>query len=74
MENLFFYRNQKIISGLFGQFNFNKDNIEKLKFDNLSQYPEITWDELKGEEYEILEVGEGYTLIRYKGKIYIVYD
>ena len=74
MENLFSNRNQKIISDLFGQFNFKETSTKKLKFDNLSQYPEITWDELKGQEYEILEVGEGYTLVRYKGKIYIVYD
>ena len=74
MKTLFPSQNAKIISGLFSQMKFSKEKLSKLKLDNLSQYPVTTWDKLKGEKYEILEVGEGYTLVRYKGKIYVVYD
>jgi len=38
------------------------------------QYPSKTWAELVGETVDILDVGEGYTVVRYKGSIYIVFD
>ena len=39
-----------------------------------NKYPEITWKELEGEEYEILEVGQEYTIVRFIVKINIVFD
>ena len=59
---------------VFGQQHFKEKRKKVYYCYDPGQYPPITWKELEGKEYEILEVGQGYTIVRYKGKTYVVYE
>ncbi len=76
MERTFIYQqpDPKMVYLVFGQQNYEEKKKKIYYCYDPNKYPEITWKELEGEEYEILEVGPGYTIVRYKGKIYVVYD
>ncbi len=66
--------NPKLVYLVFGQQNFEERRKKIYYCYDPSKYPEITWKELEGEDYDILETGIGYSIVRYKGKTYVVYD
>lgn len=77
MKNLFSGQNYDPgrITALFGQQNKSRKRRRTIYYCyDPNKYPEITKEELEGEEYEILEVGPGYKIVLYKGKIYVLYD